>query len=127
MADATALSIIDTALSLARSHPGAGALALLDLALAGHHRSAPDFADRCQPGGDWTDPRTTFGQLLAEAFAPTLAGQAARMLDGAEDQAADAFAACWQHTVVERFAARYALWPDDGPCPGTAVWRAQRG
>lgn len=101
--DREALKIVTTALDLRRSMPALPALQVLDAAMDGHHSIGPNFEDASQPGGDHTDPRAEFGQLLREAFATHLTPEHCREADIDLDEA-------WQFAVMEPFAERYDLW-----------------
>lgn len=80
--------IVTTALELGRTRPDLHALEALDAAMRGQHGTSPSFECTGQPWDDWTDAASPFGQLLARAFGP------------APDE----------QTLLDRFAARYALW-----------------
>lgn len=88
MADRAAQSIVDQAVTLARTHSHAPALEVLDLAMTGQHGSDPNFETRATTFDDWTDPASPFGMLLARAFGADAAN----------------------HEVLDRFARRYGLW-----------------
>lgn len=110
MADMLAKLIVDRALALQQSHPQAAALDTLDLVMLPHACSDIDFGQSDQPGGDWTDPRTPFGVMLAAAFDPLITASDLRLLDGQDDDYADAFEDHWHAVVLGGFAERYNLW-----------------
>ena len=72
MAETQAQRIVDTALRLRQQDLAARALDILDEAMQGQLGSSPDFSVRHPEYDDHTDPASTFGELLRQAFAPSL-------------------------------------------------------
>lgn len=110
MPDAIARRVIETALQTRKSHPGAPALDVLDLAMRGHEGSDFDFAADGQPWADWLDPPSPFAELLRAALAPDMPAGNLALWDDPNDVIADGFREHWQAEVIEPFAARYQLW-----------------
>ena len=101
-------TIVETALALRVSHPAAPALAVLDIAMAGHHGIIPEFDDIGLPKGDHTDPPSAFARLLRDAFAPDISDADFATHGGASSE--DTFWLRWEEGVMQHFAARYRLW-----------------
>jgi hypothetical protein len=91
--------VVERALKLAREHPLAPTLAILDQALADRYGAQLDFAVADPSAGfrDWLHPPSPFAELLRRAFGMHL---------DAEDF--DKSSAAW-HEVVNAFARRYRL------------------
>ena len=114
MPKSQARSIVQTALAVLKSHPHAPSLSVLDLAMQGHHGSAPNFDAPGEWFGDWTDPASPFGELLRAALAPDEIEAHAALIWLSEDPAYAVrqaqIAKDWQPLVIDRFAQRYRLW-----------------
>lgn len=81
------------------------ALDVLDFAMSGHHGTKPDFDAPGEPGGDFTDCRHAFGQLLGQAFDASFAPRSI-----SDDEAEGAAGWHWYEVIMPAFQERYALW-----------------
>lgn len=112
MADTLTRTIVDEALALRSSHPGAPALDILDLVFKGRHQSHPDFEADGAQFDDWLDPPSPFARLLRDAFAADLPDDpffvahywSAVLDDGTP--LSDVF----HERVIRPFTERYQLW-----------------
>lgn len=104
MPDATALSIVQQALTLRRDYPQCSAQEAIDAAFEGSHGRALNF-------GDALDPRTPFGQLIAEAFDRGMepGDWLGLMGDGADPLVIKELERIWSTYVLARFENRYGL------------------
>ncbi len=93
--DKTSRRIVLAAEDFARRYTARSALEVIDMTMAGHRGSAPDFSDDNSPYGTHLHPLAPFGHLLGEAFALGLPPHS--MNDR------------WRHEVLDRFARRYEL------------------
>ena len=114
MADQIAQRIIDVALATRRTHPAAPPLAVLDLAMQGHHGADLDMQADGQAFADWLDPPSEFARLLHDAFAPDLPAEPffGKGVDVWSTQlpGGQILAEAWHELVLEPFSARYGLW-----------------
>lgn len=81
-----------------------------------------DFDAPDEPGGDATDPRHPFGQLIAAALDP----DGMRRIGGNDSELDDALAARWYTQTMARFQERYRLWDPLGRLPPGAALRGGR-
>jgi hypothetical protein len=110
MPDPCAKQIVDTALALRQTHPGATALEILDLTMKGHERSDPDFSVVGQPWDDDSQPPSPFAELLRAALAPAMPAQSITEFALMTDEQRNVFADQWAAAVIQPFASRYRLW-----------------
>jgi hypothetical protein len=91
--------VVERALKLAREHPLAPTLAILDEALVDRYGAQLDFTVGDPSAGyrDWLHPPSPFADLLRHAFGNHL-----------NDEDYDKTSAAW-HEVVNSFARRYRL------------------
>jgi len=93
--DERARRIVASAREHAQRYPARSALEVLDMAMAGHQGSAPDFSTGDAVYRTALHPATEFGALVCEAFALGLPPHA-------PDRQ-------WRREIVDAFVRRYRL------------------
>jgi hypothetical protein len=111
MPNPDALAVVKAAVSLARTHPQAPALDVLDVVMRGRADQVLDFSDPTSPHGSLAGPGTPFAQLVAAAFDEAMTPAEWKAYTGAPADAdmRDGCLQIWRVYVTPRFAARYGV------------------
>lgn len=104
----SARDAVALALHLRRQYPLLPPLEVLDRAMADHLGKDLDFDAPDEPGGDATDPRHPFGQLIATALDPDVLPELEALAP--DGDVTDPLAAHWYSVTMRRLQERYRLW-----------------
>ncbi len=111
MANLQAIAVVQATVNLARTHPHAPALDVLDLVMKGRIEQTLDFSDLAAVDGSLAAPGSPFGRIIAAAFDEAMTPNELAAFTGPAAEAAlrDACLEIWRIQVVPRFAARYGV------------------
>jgi hypothetical protein len=111
MSSRDALALVQTAISLIRTHPHAPALDALDLVMRGRADQVLDFSDPTAPNGSLAAPAMPFGQLIAAAFDQAMTPAEWKAFTGAtaDPGLRDGCLEIWRVYVMPRFVARHGV------------------
>jgi hypothetical protein len=111
MATPDALAVVQTAVSLRRTHRHAPPLDVLDLAMRGGAGPVLDFGDTAAANASLVSPAMPFGQLIAEAFDKAMTPLEWTAFTGATADSSLRVGCLqiWRVLVMPRFEARYGV------------------
>jgi hypothetical protein len=122
----SARDAVSLALHLRQQYPLLPPLEVLDRAMGDHLGKDLDFDAPDEPGGDATDPRHPFGQLVAAALDSAVLTKLYSLATDCDSDLGDALEAHWYADTMVRFQERYRLWDPLGCLPsGVALRGAQ--
>lgn len=111
MPNPDAFAIVRAATSLARTHPHAPLLDVLDLVMRSRADQVLDYSDPTAPNGSLAAPAMPFGQLIAAAFDQAMTPAERKAFTGAtaDPGLRHGCIEIWRVSVMPRFAARYGV------------------